>query len=152
MNKQSYRLHRHEIVKIILKRMDYTMQQFADDAKVSITTIFNWIRKPESCRYESQIETVFLRIVEKSRAIPVKKARAILRNSELSFGISQSEYCRVMMDRHKLTVDSIARQTGIDRNQVFFWTQGKKESTQDAEVLKEYFTNAVQPSAEHLCL
>lgn len=132
--------------------MDYTMQQFADDTKVSITTIFNWMRKPGSCRYESQIETVFLRTVEKSRTIPVKKAKAILRNSELSFGISQSEYCRVMMDRHKLTVDSIARQTGIDRNQVFFWTQGKKESTQDAEVLKEYFTNAVQPSAEHLCL
>jgi len=152
MNKQSYRLHRHEIVKIILKRMDYTMQQFADDTKVSITTIFNWIRKPESCRYESQIEMVFLRTVEKSRTIPVKKAKAILRNSELSFGISQSEYCRVMMDRHKLTVDSIAQQTGIDRNQVFFWTQGKKEGTQDAEVLKEYFTNAVQPSAEQLCL
>jgi len=152
MNKQPYHLYRHEIVKIILKRIDYTMQRFADDAKVSITTIFNWMRKPESCRYESQIETVFLRAVEKSRAIPVKKAKAILRNSELSFGISQNEYFRLMMDRNKVTVNQLSTETGIDRNQVFFWTQGKKEGTQDAEVLKNYFTKAVQPTPEALHL
>jgi len=152
MNKQPHHLYRHEIVKIILKRMDYTMQRFAEDSKVSITTIFNWMRKPESCRYESQIETVFLRAVEKSRAIPVKKAKAILRNSELSFGISQNEYFRLMMDRNKVTVNQLSTETGIDRNQVFFWTQGKKEGTQDAEVLKNYFTKAVQPTPEALHL
>jgi hypothetical protein len=30
MNKQPHHLYRHEIIKLLIKRMDYTMQSFAD--------------------------------------------------------------------------------------------------------------------------
>ena len=144
MNKQPHHLYRHECIKLLLKRMDYTMQSFAEDAKVSITTVFNWMRKPESCRNEVQIEIAFLRKVGQTKVIPVKKAKAILRNSELSLNISQNEYIRVMMDRCKITVNALAKKSGIERNQVFFWTQGRKESEKFDETLKIYFTKAIQ--------
>jgi hypothetical protein len=152
MNKQPHHLYRHEIIKLLIKRMDYTMQSFADDAKVNIATIFNWMRKPESCRSEAQVETAFLGRVEQTKVIPVKKAKAILRNSELTLNISQSEYIRVMMDRHKITVDALAKESGIERNQVYFWTQGKKEGIRFDETLKNYFTKAIQNHHEALYL
>lgn len=129
MNKEPRHLYRHEIIKLLIKRMDYTMQSFADDSKVNIATIFNWMRKPESCRSETQIETAFLRRVEQTKVIPVKKAKAILRNSELTLNISQSEYIRVMMDRHKITVDALAKESGIERSRSIFGRKGRRRAS-----------------------
>lgn len=148
MKKQTAKLLRHEAIKLLLKQMDYTMQDFSQDSGVSITTIFNWMRSPESCRMESTIESAFLRKVEATRVIPVKKAKAILRNSELTLNISQNEFFRVMMDRHKITVNCLAKETGIERNQVFFWTQGSKDESPDAKILENYLLKRLDIQSE----
>jgi lambda repressor-like predicted transcriptional regulator len=152
MNKQPYRLHRHEIIKLILKEMDYTMVNFSKDAGVSISTIFNWMRKPETCAAELQIETAFLKRIERTKALPVKKAKAILRNSELTLNLRQSDFIRVIMDRYKVTVNQLSAESGIDRNQVFFWTQGKKDGTDDDQTLKLFLSKCLEKRGETLSL
>jgi hypothetical protein len=84
--------------------------------------------------------------------LPVKKAKAILRNSELTLNLRQSDFIRVIMDRYKVTVNQLSAESGIDRNQVFFWTQGKKDGTDDDQTLKLFLSKCLEKRGETLSL